>query len=378
MMRAVRAVRAATMAGTMAAALILAMVPANGAAARRHAVPGGPVAPVDLGFPSGYLFSTATAINDRGEVVGIGSAGSYDLHGLRWSESAVTALPDGAPGPSRISNAGQVTGFRPHRGAPDTGFVFRPGGVLVDLDFRVEDQNERGQVVGTRTTFTAPPRAVSWWRGRTVDLGAPSGAASFAVAVSDSGQVAVRVDEGGRSRTARWTRGRWTDLPDLPGSVGSWAADINDRGDVVGWAQTADRTMHAVVWRGRRIIDLGALGGRGSLATAINDAGQVVGSTFDGNGGGRGFRWEDSRVTDLGILGGPSSTPAAISDRGDIVGVSSTPDGAEHGFRWSHGRMVLLGDFGGGTSRAVAVNNRGQAVGSARLPDGGTRAARWN
>ncbi|WP_261557278.1 hypothetical protein [Frankia tisae] len=375
-----------------AAAAALATIPMAGPAAQ--AATGGrtepqpvasgtvrPVAPVDLGFAPDLPYHSATAINDHGVVVGTASGGSYDLHGFRWAAGRSAALPDGAPGPSRINNSDQIAGLVPQRSRPNTGFVLGAGRGVVDTGFPVRDQNERGEVVGRLQGPDGTGRAVRWWRGQTSDLGAPPGSSSDSVAISDSGQIAVQVSDAGshRDHVARWAGGRLDALPTLPGGGAAWAADINDRGDIVGWADTAAGSRHAVAWVGRRLIDLGAaLPGRTSEATAVNDAGQVVGQTFGADGRpGHGVRWDFGRPRDLGTLGGPASSPIAINDRGEVIGDSITADGRRFAFRWRDGRITALGDLGGGESHAAAINNRGQVVGEARVTDGRARAVLW-
>ncbi len=393
-----RSVRTLMASAAAAAAAVLATNPMTGPAAQAttgghggpRPVAGGsdrPIAPVDLGFAPDLPYHSATAINDRGVVAGTASGGSYDLHGFRWAVGRSAALPDGAPGPSEINNGDQIAGFVPHRDRLNTGFVLDAGRGVVDTGFPVDGQNERGEVVGALPGPDGTRRAVRWWRGQTTDLGAPPGTSSGGVAISDGGQIAVRVSDadGNHARVARWAGGRLDALPTLPGGGAAWATDINGRGDIVGWADTATGSRHAVVWLGRRLVDLGAsLPGRTSQATAVNDAGQVVGQTSDADGQpGHGVRWDLGRPRDLGqprdlgTLGGPVSSPIAINDRGDVIGDSTSADGHRHGFRWRDGRMTALGDFGGGESRAAAINNRGQVVGDALAPGGHTRAVLW-
>ncbi len=385
-MRSVRTLMAS------AAAAVLATIPMAGPAAQAatgeragpRPVAGGseqPVAPVDLGFAPDLPYHSATAINDRGVIVGTASGGSYDLHGFRWAAGRSAALPDDAPGPSEINNDDQIAGFVPHRDRLNTGFVLGAGRGTVDTGFPVGGQNERGEVVGALPGPDGNRRAVRWWRGQTIDLGAPPATSSDGVAISDGGQIAVRVSDadGNHARVARWAGGRLDALPTLPGGGAAWATDINNRGDIVGWADTATGSRHAVVWLGRRLIDLGAaLPDRTSEATAVNDAGQVVGQTSDAGGQpGHGVRWDLGRPRDLGTLGGTTSVPIAINDRGDVIGDSTTADGHRYGFRWCDGRMTGLGDLGGGESHAAAINDRGQVVGAAQLPGGRTRAVLW-
>ncbi|WP_250643238.1 hypothetical protein [Frankia sp. AiPa1] len=323
------------------------------------------VSPVDLGALPSFTYVSATSINDRGDIVGSGYSAPYDTHGFRWSRGALTALPDTARGPLRINNAGQIAGSIPGR-FYSPGFVLRPDGSVVHLDFSVSDQNERGQVVGTGP-LTGGTHAMLWRDGHTVDLGAPAGQSSGARAISGNGWILgdVQTNDHAHDHSARWIRGRWVPLPTATG----YGSDINNRGDVVGWAATPTGDTHAMLWQGDRATDLDPHDPL-STAVAINDAGQILGSTYDpATNVGHILLWDHGRRTQLGDFGGLFARPVALNERGDIVVATSTA-----AFRRSHGRTERLG----GSAQPIAINNRGQVVGSTSLPDGTSHAARWD
>ncbi|KQC38100.1 hypothetical protein [Frankia sp. ACN1ag] len=362
-MGAVRAIRVAAATTVMAAVTVTGTVLSTGVAA---ASPAGPVQPVDLGALPGITHNSATSINNHGDVVGSGYSSSFDSHGFRWSRGTFTALPDTARAPFLINDAGQIAGELPGRFS-SPGFVIRPDGTVIDPGFTPVDQNEHGQVVGTGPV-AGGTHAMSWRDGRTVDLGAPAGHTSEAIAVSDNGWVLGEVQRNDHHDDyfARWMHGRWVPLPGPNGR----AVDINDRGDVVGWATNPAGNTHAMLWQRDRAIDLGPEDAALSEAVAINNAGQIVGSTFDPvTDAGHVLLWDPSHRTDLGTFGGSFARPIALNDRGDIVVATSTAS-----FRRHHGRTVQLG----GSAEPVALNNRGQVVGAVLLPDGSSHAALWN
>ncbi|WP_261553607.1 hypothetical protein [Frankia tisae] len=363
-MSTVQAVRVAVATAVMTAVAVTGAALSTGVAVA--AAPTGPVAPIDLGALPGITHNSAASINDRGDVVGSGYSSPYDNHGFRWSRGVLTALPDAARAPFLINDARQIAGDLPGRFS-SSGFVIRPDGTVVDPGFTPADQNERGQVVGTGPV-TGGTHAMSWRDGRTVDLGAPAGHTSAAIAVSDNGWILGEIQRSDHldDYFARWVHGRWVPLPSPNGR----AVDINNRGDVVGWATTPAGNTHAVLWQGNHAIDLGPEDAALSEALAINNAGQIVGSTFDPvTDAEHILLWDRSRRTDLGTFGGSFARPIALNDRGDIVVMTSTAS-----FRWSHGRSVQLG----GSADPVAINNLGQVVGSVLLPDGTSHAALWN
>lgn len=324
------------------------------------------VPPVDLGGLPGLRYSSATAINDRGDVVGSGYSGSYDSHGFSWSHGVLTALPDTARAPFRINNAGQIAGTLPGR-FYSPGFVRRPDGTVVALDFSTSDQNERGEVVGTGPVAGGGSHAKLWRDNHTFDLGAPAGHTSDARAISANGWILGEVQNSSRSDDyfARWIHGRWVPLP-TPSGYGS---DINSRGDVVGWATNADGVTHAMLWQGDRAIDLDPSDPL-SQAVAVNDAGQILGDTFDPvTNIGRILLWDHGQRFDLGTFGGLFARPIALNERGDVIVATSTA-----AFRRANGRTVRLG----GSANPTAINNRGQVVGSILLPGDTSHAALWN
>ncbi|CAO5234617.1 HAF repeat-containing protein [Frankia sp. AgKG'84/4] len=372
-MDAMRAIRVAAATATLAAATMTSVTLGTGAAlgAPPAAVvpdvgqPAAVVQPVDLGGLPGIASNGASAINDRGDIVGSGYNDPYSGHGFRWSRGVLTALPDTARAPFKINDAGQVAGNQPGR-FYSPGFVIRPDATVVSLGFSVVDQGGNGQVLGTGPVTGGGTHAQLWREGHTFDLGAPAGYTSEARAISDNGWILgeVRRSDHQDGYDARWVQGRWVALP-----TNGFGADINGRGDVVGWSSTPSGDTHATLWQGNRAIDLDPQDPL-STAVAINDAGQILGSTFDPvTDLGHILLWDQGHRIDLGTFGGQFARPIALNGRGDVVVLTSTA-----AFRWSHGRTVRLA----GSGVPTAINNRGQVVGTILRPGGTSHAALWN
>lgn len=164
-------------------------------------------------------------------------------------------------------------------------------------------------------TALAAPAAPAY---RVVDRGLLPGADySYANAVNDSGTV---VGESGL-RAVAWKDGRITDLGVRRSSR---AVDINDRGEVAGYYVTGEST--SFTWSRGRLTDIPQLPDVGGFpfmqAQAISDRGVVVGVADFG-----GFGWDGRTLTRLPGLAGNGTAASDVTDRGAIVGSSGTTSG---------------------------------------------------
>lgn len=280
-------------------------------------------------FADEAAYSEATAVNDRGLVVGWAHAdtasNSFASHAMSWS------LPRG-----RTPHL--LTGLDLSRKQDDSGWA--------------RDVNGQGQIVGeTRRSYRDPLRAGLWANGKRTDLGTLSGrTASTAVAINDRGHVVGssfnRAGANGELRTAirafLWQAGTMRDLGTLPGFPHSSAVALNERGQVIGWSakrlgEIADlpKDPRAILWQNGKLIDLGTLGGASCIPFAINERGQVVGQSQNARGEWRAFVWSNGTMTALPTLGGTFSCALSVNDAGRIVGWSRTPSGAKHAVVWA-------------------------------------------
>lgn len=306
--------------------LVFAFLP--GAAAQ--AAPGWTV--TDLGtldaVPSG-VDSTASAISNRGDVVGESKTSNGETHAFFWRDGLMIDL-----------------------------------GTLGGVHSRASDINDRGQVVGTSTTNTGDSHAFLWMDGVMQDLGAMAGANSAATAINNRGQVVGWFIGPGMSDLPHgflWEGGEWADLGTLPGGCCTEPRDINARGQVVGSTNVGPE-QHAFMWESGQMTDLGTLGGDTSIAYGINNRGQIVGETSIGPipSAHHAFVWEDGVMTDLGS-GTQSAT--GINEQGTIVGNTPERTTGVRGLVWDGRVMTELPTLGGPWGAAAAINDRGQVVG---------------
>ncbi|MEV2236611.1 hypothetical protein [Micromonospora sp. NPDC049891] len=272
---------------------------------------------VDLGTLGGDS-SYATAMNDRGDVVG---------------------RAQGADGIYR-------------------GFLWRHGR-MIDLGaFSPTDVNDRGQVVGVRDDG---PGAYVWHRGIFRPLGEPF---TWPVAINDRGQVVGHTDTG----PVLWTNGRARPLP--LGQV----SDINERGQVAGGVYVPDG-FHAALWHRGRVTDLGAGPFNRSNTYALNDHGWAIGWQFSAEQVERGILWRHGRALDVGTLGGSFTRLRAINNRGEILASSQATDGSERPALWRRGVLHDLSLAGVSTEgEVVDIDDRGRIAASIRPVWGVSRA----
>lgn len=275
---------------------------------------------------SGEIRSRAIAINSAGQVVGsFTTVEAQTRHGLFQNDHAFITGPNGsgirdigasvdgtfavfnpdiASTATGINDAGQVIGvyynplenFSPfpiNCNCPS--FITGPNGVGMTspgsrgLDFAYPaDINHAGRIVAG--PFITGPNGQGLTRLAAPDPSSFEGGGIFSRAINDAGQVVGNLSDG-RTSHAFITGPDGFGVRDLLGNLGgdfSVASDINSAGQVVGTLQVADALgntfdHHAFVTgpNAKGIIDLGSLiqlpGGRyPEEAVGINNVGQVI------------------------------------------------------------------------------------------------------
>jgi probable HAF family extracellular repeat protein len=288
-----------------------------------------------LGKPDGNSWTQYGGINDRGEAVGFSETADPDPNGedvcgfgthlacvpFLWRDGHMSALPTlgGNNGQaSAINNRGEVVGF-----AEDG---------AVDPTCPDDKTNNRIELpaLWERGKAEALPLVGN-------DLGGfPQGINDEGQAVGYTGNC------GAATHAVMWKDKTAFQLKDLGGAGSNAAYAINNRGQIAGQVGTGDGAIfYGAVWQHGADgpvtkIDL-VPGDFAAFATGINNRGQVVGNDFDSTySWAHGFIWQDGVATDLNTLISEGSNlyiiaASNINERGQISGMATVLSGPHAG-----------------------------------------------
>jgi probable HAF family extracellular repeat protein len=246
-----------------------------------------------LGAFAGGDYSSATAINDNGEVTGVSNIGAGIVPFLWTTGGGLKRVPllrgDKCGQAMSINNYGHVVGYSSGKNGEKA--FFWPG--------------------------TATPRQLPTL---------PGGSYSKALDLNDQDEIVGTSGTSAGARAVLWSKtGSVRDLGTLTGDYASEAVAINNSGDVVGYSKGPEG-MRAFLWNQTSGMQaLGVLpGGGSSRALAISNLGEVVGSSTSTSGD-RAFIWtKETGMVDLNNassanLGIVLFEAHAINDKGQII-----------------------------------------------------------
>ena len=302
----------------------------------------------DIGGLGSDNGSKALAINDRGQITGIGALAEPDstgagVHAFLYDRGTMSDL--GTLGRNSfglaINNQGQVAG---HSEGPVSGFLVS--------------------------------RAFLYSAGVMHDIGTLGGYGAQAYAINSKGQITgwSSLSEFSGQHAFLYSDGVMHDLPVGTFSIGY---GINGSGQIVGTSDAV--AAGGFLYSQGVLIPLGTLGGLFSVPFAINERGQVTGGASADPTPDNPFGVEHPFVYDNGVMrdiGGGHvfiGWGNAINDHGDVVGVANASSTSEfHGFVYRDGTLADLNTLLDPTTgagwvilEATGIDNRGEIVGTA-------------
>jgi chitinase len=256
----------------------------------------------------------ATAINPGGVIVGQSENSFAQPNAVSWQNGSITDLGSlyyytgvGSPAPAGYSSAAAINSKGDAVGVSlgaaggsittDTHAALFSGGAVIDLgtfggnNSEALGINDSGVIVGDATIQGGSPSHAFWYDGTLHDLGVlPNGNGSSATAINASGTIVgwSTTTNGGNAHAVVWAKagtGNYT-IQDL-GTLGPLAGNfsqanaINSSGQIVGITATPQNGETAFIYSNGVMTDLNSLLPAGSSvtlheATAINDSGQIL------------------------------------------------------------------------------------------------------
>jgi probable HAF family extracellular repeat protein len=247
---------------------------------------------VDLGTLGGN-WSTPTAVNRAGQVVGNSYTTSNQQHAFSWTAGGgmvdLGTLGGSYVMLSAVSEGGQVIGSStPPGDVAYHAFSWSRAGGMHDLTFDGSASSPKavsnaGHVIGDGQTTTGGSYGFVWTEDDGIVAVTLGGPYSSANAVSDMGQVvgSSTTSSASPSRAFSWTRaGGVVDLGTLSGDT-SGASLVTEGGLVAGSSTIYkdDRSIHAVLWRpgpGPSTTDMCKLGKWHRYGTSFKNEGDCV------------------------------------------------------------------------------------------------------
>lgn len=275
----------------------------------------------------------ATAMADRGPIVGLGGSDPFDPLAVPVAigRGTIVELPqptDSLNFPLGVARGGLVAGTAsnlPYLWIRDEAVLLRPAGGLPSG--AAWDVNAAQQICGYVINDFIGAQFPAYWPDSASEgmqlpgLGGSAEGAAFAI--NEKGQIA-----GATGGVAVVFYGaRWDDptqapvqIGPLPGAINSELLDVNEQGDTVGRSSFEDGTVEAMlhVAATDELIGLGQLDGNYSFAHALNEQRLVVGTATAGSEA-HAFLWQDGVMYDLNDL--LISAPPAMQYISNAVGI---------------------------------------------------------
>ena len=242
--------------------------------------------------------------------------------GFRWANGAMTALPPFPGGfnsyATAVNNRGEIIGWAENGVADPTcntalqtlqfrAVIWEPDGTMKELPPLPGDStsaataiNDLGQVVGISGACgiavggVSAAHSVLWQNGVPSEIPNLGGHTwNTPVAINNLGTVVGFSLPAGQDGTRNFEAFLWTQagglqrLGKLPGDIRAEALGVNEKNQVVGLSRGGPFLFRAFIWQNGVMSDLNTVTAPGSqfllFANDINDRGEITGESFDPN-----------------------------------------------------------------------------------------------
>jgi probable HAF family extracellular repeat protein len=251
--------------------------------------------PIDV---PGAILTTASSINDRGQIVGQFRDANFQNHGYLYDNGMFTTIdPPGASYTSvdGINNLGQIVGSSSSTTQSLQGFLYDNGSFTTvavpgSLNGLASGINDKGEIVGF---FIRPPNFtyvgfVDHKGTFSVIDGSPPGSmlVTRATAINNRGQIVGTL----LSRTGQFPpqgflldNGQFRSIV-VPGAMETWPLGINDQGEIVGRFVDTNNYSHGFLDTNGIFTTVQIPDGSVLSVSGINNSGLFVGTFSDANG----------------------------------------------------------------------------------------------
>ena len=350
---------------------------------------------VDIVAP-GSSFTAVVGLNDRDQMIGQDSTGSFLYSGGSFTHPSIPSVTD--PVFTDLSSTGRIVGIFTDSGRQH-GFAANNNNTKIfnfplATDTTVEGTNDLGQVVGRYSLRTdTGSSGYIFQSNHFTSIDVPDALSTNAVDLNDWGQVVGTFTTEGNfalngnptTHSFIYADGNYYTVDGpigvQPGSL--VISGINNLGQIVGTYQTlSDGNLHgyAATLGEHFSYDVSyfdhpsAVAPYGTQIVNSNVAGDFVGQYSDSSAfSGHSFASIGGTIIEIAPAATAQGTSAAdINDLGQIAGTYTAADGSLHGFLYDGGSYTTLDDPNAnpGTTNITGMNNAGQLVGYYMAADG--------